>query len=175
MLKRLLPMSAAILLLNLSFGLVEAGDVSCDECSSACGTCCEKVCVTHAKPGKESRYCWEVECKEVCIPAVRFPWECCKKNGCDSCCADCRVPKCGRVRCVRKLKLVEYECDVCEYEHEIVCCCNGSGCDGCAACCPSHYQPISAKQPAAKPAADIAPKSKWLSLTAFRFRPRSSD
>lgn len=96
-----------------------AGDGSC---VGLCPTCGEKVCVTSAKPGKETRDCWEVECVEVCIPPVRFPWECCDRRACDCCdaCGPCVSDKCGQVRCVRRLRKEEYECDVCEYEHTIV-------------------------------------------------------
>lgn len=50
-----------------------------------------------AEPAKKS--CWDVECEYVCIPPVRFPWQPCGTPG-----------GCGKIRCVKKLKKVSYEC-----------------------------------------------------------------
>ena len=77
------------------------------------------------------KHCWEVECEEVCIPAVRFPWEpggnkltlctlfkfkCdrgCNNPGCNvsKCDGGCTAPACSRPTCG----------------------CAGAG---CATCCP---------------------------------------
>jgi hypothetical protein len=99
----------------------------CDKSPTAvCSRCGEKVCVTFVSPAKETKSCWEVECDEVCIPAVRCPWHHCPKAECDSC-GTASLPGCGEVRGVRKLKQVEYECDTCRYEHRIVCRCPKCG------------------------------------------------
>ncbi len=109
--------------------------------SGACGTqgcplqcpCCgsDKVCRTYAKVDTVEKDCWEVECKEVCIPAIRFPWEsCCCRDSCDG--RSSLLSKCGRVRTVRVLKQVTSEEDTCTYEHKVECaqdCCRrGNGC-----------------------------------------------
>lgn len=109
-----------------------------------CSRCGAKVCVTYASPGKETRRCWEVECAEVCIPPVRFPWQCRKSSGCSES-ASTLLPGCGKVRCVRRLKAIEYECDTCEYEHRIVCRCPNCGPLPQVECVPS---------PASSPAAE---------------------
>lgn len=66
------------------------GDECC--CESDCATrcnCqrCQEVCSPMVYPTTEERSCWEVKCKKVCVPAVRFPWE-------SGCCAHCRLLDC---------------------------------------------------------------------------------
>lgn len=58
---------------------------------------CNKVCCAEVVTKKETEHCWDVECKEVCIPPVRLPWF-------GSC-----LPLCGRVRAVNVLKKCEQE------------------------------------------------------------------
>lgn len=120
----------------------------CDTCTRVCTSCGEKVCCTYAKPDKEEKYCWEVECKEICIPAFRWPWEIwaaknaciaggscdgvnCDGANCNSCNGACGPIKCGKVIVVRKLKKVTYECDTCQYEHRIECRDPNCGCHSC--------------------------------------------
>ena len=151
-------------LLSSLIGLstVGAGETRCESCvpfagGSACSACGagEKVCVTDAKPGTVEKHCWNVECEEVCIPAIRYPWHCWgwgKGVDCDSgACGDgCSQTGCGRVRVVRRLKKETYEEDVCEYEHRIEC--------RCPVCCPvtqpgpaPHVESLPAMQPIAPP------------------------
>ncbi|HEX5105394.1 MAG TPA: hypothetical protein VFV87_16360 [Pirellulaceae bacterium] len=61
---------------------------------------------------KEKKHCWQVECKNFCIPPIKWPW--------DHCCE----PGCGKVKTVKVLKKIEYECARCGYEWEApsVCC-----------------------------------------------------
>lgn len=86
-----------------------AGHHSCPHCSHPC-----KICEPQPTTDKEKKHCWCVELKEVCIPHIRWPWQPC-----------CEPPKCGRVRTVKVLKKVEYECEKCGYKWEIKClgCC----------------------------------------------------
>lgn len=115
-----------------------------------CSRCGEKVCITLASPAKETKTCWDVECTEVCIPAVRFPWHGCPKARCDEHLST-PLPRCGKVRCVRKLKAVEYECDTCQYEQRVVCRCPNCGPVPHADCVPPPA-PISAENgPASRP------------------------
>jgi hypothetical protein len=94
--------------------------------TAVCSRCSEKVCVTFVMPATETKTCWDVECEEVCIPAVRCPWHHCSEGECDNC-GSAQLPGCGEIRGVRKLKQVEYECDTCRYEHRIVCRCPNCG------------------------------------------------
>lgn len=68
---------------------------------------CHKTCHVTVEPIKIKKECWDVECEEICIPAITFPWE------------KCTTPKCGRVISVKKLKIHTYECDGCGYKWKI--------------------------------------------------------
>lgn len=92
----------ALLLAALAVPLL-AGPKDCHVCPQ----CASKVCVPIPEKGKENRYCWKVEYKDICIPKFRWPWQ--------MCCA----PECGKVRTVKVLKKVEYECEHCGYQWEI--------------------------------------------------------
>ena len=72
-----------------------------------CPSCGNAVCVPSREPEVDERYCWKVEFKQVCIPAIRWPWQ--------SCCE----PKCGKVKTVKVLEKVEYECDKCGYRWDV--------------------------------------------------------
>ena len=121
-------------------GFSKAAETDCETCvpsgiGGACAACGagDKVCVTYAKPGTVEKHCWNVECEEVCIPAIRWPWQCRgwgEHARCDAeACADgCSTIACGKVRVVRRLKKETYEEDACVYEHRIEC--------RCPVCCP---------------------------------------
>ncbi len=81
-----------------------AGEFGCPCCQSCGGACVLKV-----EQVEEDETCYDVECEEVCIPAVRFPWE------------TCRTPKCGRVRVVAKLKEEKTKKTTCKYEWVLTC------------------------------------------------------
>jgi hypothetical protein len=99
---------------------------------------CHYYCKLEVEKEKEKNYCWDVECEPVCIPRVQFPWEC----GCP--------PKCAKVRQVRVLKKVEYECERCTYTWTPVECGCENGCSaGCHTGCatapqamPTDEQPV---------------------------------
>lgn len=84
---------------------------TCPNCQHQCEN---KACVPTPTTGKKKKHCWEIELKDVCIPHIRFPWTPC-----------CEPPKCGRVRTVKVLKKVEYECEKCGYKWDVQClqCC----------------------------------------------------
>ena len=98
-----------LLLVAGSINFAQAQDACCVNgchppcCQPECGpykaTCCPEWV-----PEKEDHYCWQVERDFVCIPPVKFPWQSC----CDL--------KCGRIRKIHKLKIYEYECDVCKFK-----------------------------------------------------------
>lgn len=75
---------------------------------------CGDACYPTVTKGTETKYCWNVDTKAICIPKVRFPWEakCCNK-GCGK--DGCVTPKCGRTKEVNVLVKHEYECSVCKY------------------------------------------------------------
>ncbi|MCA9150884.1 MAG: hypothetical protein KDA92_16345 [Planctomycetales bacterium] len=102
--------------------------VQCPECSY--------YCKVEAETEKVKHHCWEVDCKPICVPRVKLPWEC----GCE--------PKCAYVKKVHVLKMKEYECEKCKYTFtpvEIGCCndgCCNSGCGaGCAGGCAAGCDP----------------------------------
>ena len=74
---------------------------------------------------------FDVESEAICIPPLRFPWECGP------------LKKCGKVRCVKKLVGDKKTCKVCTYDWEAIVCCPdcrtklrrcGSSC-GNGSCC----------------------------------------
>lgn len=116
---------------------------------------------------------FDVECEAVCIPPLRFPWECGP------------LKKCGKVRCVKKLVGDKKTTKVCTYDWEaIVCCpdcrsklrrckssacgssccdsdeCGNGGCDDCvpacgpAGCCAATTAPTTRAGVEGKSAAD---------------------
>ncbi len=91
-------------------------DVFCPKCNTCCTLKVERV--------KEDKACYEVECVEICIPRVVFPWQKWKADrqshgGCDSCDGGCEacssVNNGARVKTVKKLKKRSYKCPVCKY------------------------------------------------------------
>jgi len=81
-------------------------------CNDCCPDCGHKVCQPITETVKEKKHCWDVECKDICIPKAKWPWE--------SCCE----PKCARVKTIKVLKKVEYECEKCGTKWEVI----GCGC-----------------------------------------------
>lgn len=94
-----------------------AGDTYGGEAMMGCGRptahgpcCCDHPCVECApfllkkSCEDETKTCWEVRCKQIEIPPIRFPWE-------KSDCCGCEPPlvKCGKVRTVRTLWQNEYK------------------------------------------------------------------
>jgi len=101
----------------------------------ASGACCgPKGCCPECKTEPNEKSCFCIECEEICVPAIKFPWE--------SCC----VRKPGKVKVVRKLTSKDYECGkkvVWEWPkpEKVPCCTSGHGCGGhgcgrvgCASC-----------------------------------------
>jgi len=84
----------------------------------ACCPHCGEVCYPTVSKEKETKTCWEIDTKTICIPKVRFPWEagCCGK-GCGK--DGCPPPKCGRTKCVNVLMEHEYECSTCKYSWDV--------------------------------------------------------
>jgi hypothetical protein len=134
------------------------GDCSCPSCG-------EKVCRVEAKTKTVKKHCYKVECKEICIPKLKFCWpwqkgakascgsasgECtsdctsssactdpgCADGNCKSCSTCQDAARCGKVKTVRVLKKVDYECKECGYEwktYDVGCASAGCADAGCAA------------------------------------------
>ena len=77
---------------------------------SRCNFCGVKTCKLNVEKVKEKTTCFEIECKDVCIPPITFPWQ-------------CRPAKCGKIRTVKVLKEKEGEKEVCKYSWEVVVIC----------------------------------------------------
>ena len=101
-------------------------DKSCDHCP--CYPTVEEVVVE--KP------CFEVECEQICVPKVTFPWpwlnRCCGckgkgkgHGGSNGCCGT----RCGHIKTIRVLKTDSYECTECRCNWDVC----GKGCSKSAA------------------------------------------
>jgi hypothetical protein len=101
---RILPL--IVLLAGLAMGTVLAGHARHGR--HCCPDCGHKLCVPQAVTLKTKKHCFEVECKDICIPAVKGP-----------CAPCCEAPRCGRVRTVKVLKKVEFECEHCGYKWQV--------------------------------------------------------
>ncbi len=91
---------------------------------------CGDACYPTVTKGTETKHCWNVETKAICIPKVRFPWEagCGKGCGGKGCGKDnCVPPKCGRTKYVNVLIKHEYECSTCKYSWDVDSYKNGGG------------------------------------------------
>jgi len=84
-----------------------------------CPNCCHD-CVFSADKEKVTKSCYDVECKDICIPRIVFPWQkgrctCGKgdKDGKDACCL---VHNGAKTKSVRVLKKYEYECPECKHK-----------------------------------------------------------
>jgi len=148
---RIIALSLAFGLLTM-VGDCYAGAGCCDEvcgtpdCCGACGAkcCCQKTCKVVCEMKQVKRTVWVVECEEFCTSLPNCDRDPCRrcnscrgaKASCWSCCNDpCAAlnsrnyvpPKCGKVRCRKKLVKKEITCEVPVYKCVVVFCC--PGCD----------------------------------------------
>lgn len=118
----------ASLALMLASQTLFAGEVCCPDCGKAC----EAIPITTTV----KKHCYKIEYKQICIPGLCIPsfsWfskKCCESGSCGSpSCSTCTTrpctPRCGRVKTIKVLKKVEYECKSCGYEWRI---CNVDSC-----------------------------------------------
>lgn len=97
------------------------------EDANCCCPRCHVVCVPSREIEQQKHTAFDVECKWICVPKIRFPWE--------SCCE----PKCAWVRKAKTLKKVEYECPHCKYTWTAVCECPSCQSGACPpGACPSQ-------------------------------------
>lgn len=119
-----LQLLALVLVATISGTPVFAGDSGCEGkhggCNRSRAFCphCGDACYPTVTKGKETKTCWNVEEKAICIPKVRFPWE---KSCCDKGCGKdgCIPPKCGSTKYVNVLMKHEYECSTCKYSWDV--------------------------------------------------------
>ncbi len=64
-------------------------------------------CISEAKLEKEKKTTFKVESKEICVPAVQFPW------------SKCKTQKCGQVKVVCELKKGSTNVEKCKYEWKV--------------------------------------------------------
>ena len=96
-------------LLAFGFAALASAAASAADCQFGCCTACGRSCYLKVEQVTEDETCYEVDCVEVCIPAVRLPWE------------SCRTRKCGRVRLVARLREESREVKACDYEWLVTC------------------------------------------------------
>ncbi len=177
---------AALINFAMVFGIATAGDCF-GRCNKGCVTCpsCRHVCCQlNAEPVDEEKSCWKVECKDICVPRVVFPWQnphakkshgllghlhggcdsCCS-SGCDSCCSDgccgtncCDACRCNNGACVKTVKVLKkhkYTCPSCEYSWTPVGDCCGNG----GACCDSGCAGADVMTEGQEPEPALAPPS----------------
>lgn len=96
---------------------------------------CEGYCELTIEMGEEERSCYKVEQKEICVPAITFPWQKC-----------CGPVKCGKAKTVKVLKKHKFKCPKCECKWEVVdpqpCCVDAGVIDGASAAVPNYGAPV---------------------------------
>ena len=125
-------------------GGCQCGSSTCGHRCPACPKCSHKICTVSVEKTKEEHHCFNVECKEICVPKITLPcWTDaipffkCKDKSCE--CGDkcptkecCDAPRCGYVKVVKVLKKHEYECDSCGYKWKIEEPCNACPSGACS-------------------------------------------
>jgi len=127
----------------------------CDQIHDCCNRCgVQKRCKVICEMKEVKKTCWVVECEEFCVPLPGCgPF--CKSACCDGCDSGCDIgcgdgcpsdpcaslrrpivpPKCGKVRCRKKLVKKEITCEVPVYKCVVVCC---KGCCD-SVCCEEDF------------------------------------
>ncbi|MEO9590744.1 hypothetical protein [Rhodopirellula bahusiensis] len=77
----------------------------------ACCFCQAGRCVVEVEKEEVDVKCFDVECEAICIPPLRFPWECGP------------LKKCGKVRTIKKLVIDKKTKTVCVYDWSAITCC----------------------------------------------------
>lgn len=156
-----------LILLALSLPVVvpTSSASACHACKKRCVTCpkCNSCCEFKAEATKETKHCYKIECEEICVPRIVFPWQnrhlkggkttqsscgcsgCSNRScsGCSSCGGSCSYCKSvrhngARVITVRRFKKHEYECPTCKYSWSVK---QPSNCSGSSWCAGSSVPP----------------------------------
>lgn len=128
---------------------------TCDHgcCEAECPCCqyfCKHVCKLTKETEDEKKHCWNVQCKPICIPKIRFPWE------------KCCQPKGATLKYVHVLKKHEYKCPSCKYVWTPVC----KECNSCDDC-QSNVHPSKQEELPKSPAHHL---SKWFDASTGPFK-----
>lgn len=123
----------------------ETGTPCCDKANGACGSCnscnsCShgcKTCRLYVETLKQKKHCYFFECKDICIPPVRFPWQKC-----------CEL-KCGKIKTVRVLKKHNYTCEKCGYKWTVEDLCGSCNSGACERMPPAPAKSAQAQPPLA--------------------------
>ena len=118
----LLAITATMMGGNQNFA--NPGSPCCEKANGACGNsnyCSQgcKSCRLHVETLKVKKHCYSIECKDICIPPVRFPWQ------------KCCTLKCGKIKTVRVLKKHNYTCEKCGYKWTVECNCGSCTSGNC--------------------------------------------
>ncbi len=92
-------------------GYTQSCDGGCTQscgCKSRCPDCDLEVCKVSCEKVEESKTCFKVEYKTICIPKVKLPW--------DNCCE----PRCAETRSVKILVTHKFKCPKCRCKWEVV-------------------------------------------------------
>lgn len=118
------------------------------------GSCGSKLLTcrpTHEEEDVE-KSCYDVECRHICIPPIRFPWE------------KCCEPKCAKIKAVHVLTKRTWDCKKCvtNWNVDELGCLPGP-CDA-PACERADQAPVvSPPPPPAPPASNAQAERGWLS------------
>ena len=74
---------------------------------------CHEACYPTVTKGTETRHCWQIQTKAICIPRVSFPWQLHHAGKGHEGCPE--PARCGRVKHVSVLVRLEFECPKCQY------------------------------------------------------------
>ena len=116
-------------------------------CQDATCSPCTLVCQPEVRMEMVKKSGWEVECEYICVPKVHCPLFRFfgKRDDCETCVSgngnNCfGRPRCAKVKQVKKLKQVNYECQECVVEWNLRCVsagCSHTGCLKCRSCGPT--------------------------------------
>ncbi len=127
---------------------LKSGAPCCDKVNGTCNSnyCSHgcKTCRLYVETLKVKKHCFNIECKDICIPPVRFPWQKC-----------CEL-KCGKIKTVRVLKKHEYTCEKCGYKWDVENLCGACSTGNCETTLPPAVK--SAAQPPLAPATSVRKK-----------------
>jgi len=137
-----LSITFCLLFVGIAQATGSGGERACSDEPACCAErdchchACGKVCRVVCEMKKIKKTVWVVECEEFCVPlpgCCEGKRHCCQTSGCRDSCASPRrpmsVPRCGKVRCRKKLIKKEFTYAVPVYK--CVVCGGGCNCNEC--------------------------------------------